>query len=169
MLTPALRTSISEVTCLTTTQSSSCTLPRTWRRTLRGETPCSYRGLFEVTTHVISPADPDSSSQPFVAAVPNTSQGAYVRKRIGRCLAVIAHKLVRAAKEALSKFSTPVLRILFIYNLAEFHAIALGIWKGSFTILVNTKARVWVGSSYAMSFVLPIHARTGERPLHHIL
>ena len=42
-----------------------------------------------------------------------------------------------------------------IYNLAEFYQIDSGIWEGLFQNFAQYKARIWTGSSYALSIVMP--------------
>ena len=61
-----------------------------------------------------------------------------------------------AAKEALSKvLRTGLMSPIQIYNLIEFTAVAPGIREGLFQNFGQYKARVWIGSSYVLSIVLP--------------
>jgi len=42
-----------------------------------------------------------------------------------------------------------------IYNLAEFRAIDSGVLDGLFENFAQYKGRIWIGSSHALSIVLP--------------
>ena len=60
------------------------------------------------------------------------------------------------AKEALSKaLRTGLMSPIEIYNVVELHSIDSGVWEGSFRNFPQYKARVWIGTSYTLSIVLP--------------
>jgi 4'-phosphopantetheinyl transferase len=60
------------------------------------------------------------------------------------------------AKEALSKaLTTGLMSPIQIYNLTEFYRIDSGIWEGLFQNFTQYKARVWTGSSCALSIAMP--------------
>jgi 4'-phosphopantetheinyl transferase len=68
-----------------------------------------------------------------------------------------------AAKEALSKvLTTGLMSPVTIYNLSEFSQIDSGMWEGLFENFAQYKVRVWAGSSYALSVVMPKKSMIGD-------
>jgi 4'-phosphopantetheinyl transferase len=60
------------------------------------------------------------------------------------------------AKESLSKaLRTGLMRPVNVYNLTQFSAVDSGIGEACFENFAQYKARVWIGSSYALSIALP--------------
>jgi phosphopantetheinyl transferase len=60
------------------------------------------------------------------------------------------------AKEALSKvFCTGLMSPVQIYNLSAFNPVGPGSWEGFFQNFGQYKTTTWIGSSHALSIVLP--------------
>jgi 4'-phosphopantetheinyl transferase len=69
------------------------------------------------------------------------------------------------AKEALSKvLTTGLMTPARIYDLAEFGRAGSGVWEGLFQNFAQYKAKVWIGSSYALSIVMPKRSMFCEVP-----
>jgi 4'-phosphopantetheinyl transferase len=66
------------------------------------------------------------------------------------------------SKEALSKIlCTGLTSPIQIYSLAEFNLIRLGTWEGLFQNFGQYRAMASIGSSYALSIVLPRNSAVG--------